>query len=421
MQKQDLKKDYLWNTAATFLQACISLFLLIWVTRFNGTAHSALFSSAYGYSITLGAIALFGGRNYQVTDSRGEFKTYEYIWARGFICILTLFIAIAFAFFGGFDLEKSLVIISFTVFQVIVSLSEVLFGIMQRHHILYKAGQSNFAKVAIGMVLFAAVDFVTGSIFYSSLTLIVVALVFLVFIDIPLTRGVEKVQFGAFSVGEFCKESVRVLSKMFLVALTIVLLGLFANIGRFFIDLYHPDEQAVWGILILPASFIFVLVQTIVSPLLKPLSDHFQAESFREFQKVVQKVQYITLGIGLVIVVLTYFLGVPVLSLVFGLDLTGFEWQLTVTIFGSVFFSLCGAYYNVLTTMRIVNQQVFLVGIPLLLHILIAAVGVNLYGMPGAVAAYIGSNIIQAVSCYLVYNHKLRKLVQGKGSATNSG
>lgn len=80
--KQNIKKDYLWNTIGVLAQNAISPLLLIVVTRLNGVDDSGLFSFAFSLALIFWAIGIWGGRTYQVSDVKHEFTPQSYIFVR---------------------------------------------------------------------------------------------------------------------------------------------------------------------------------------------------------------------------------------------------------------------------------------------------------------------------------------------------
>ena len=68
---KSVRKDYFWNTLGALLQSALSPLLLIVVTRVNGIDDSGIFSFAFSVAIIFWALGMWGGRTYQVSDTKG--------------------------------------------------------------------------------------------------------------------------------------------------------------------------------------------------------------------------------------------------------------------------------------------------------------------------------------------------------------
>ena len=93
------QKIFLWNAFGTSFNSFLSLFFLIIVTRINGIDESGLFSFYYSLSFTLQAIANYGGRIYQVSDTNNEFSFNNYLSSRYYTSFLTILIILIYCLY----------------------------------------------------------------------------------------------------------------------------------------------------------------------------------------------------------------------------------------------------------------------------------------------------------------------------------
>lgn len=172
--KQNLKKDYIWHTIGAMSFLFTNLILTIIVTRINGIYDAGLYTFTMGVTGIIGAVALYGGRNYQVTDTSEEFKSREYVLLRLVMSALATTIAILFVVINQYDIGKSMLILSIMSYQIIWAISESLYGVLQKHNKLYIAGYSMLTRTLASIALFTIINLITHSILFASLGFIMV-------------------------------------------------------------------------------------------------------------------------------------------------------------------------------------------------------------------------------------------------------
>ena len=80
--KKNIRKNFIWNTIGSTLNATTSLFFLIIVTRLNGVDEAGLFTFAFSTSCLLQVIGTYFGRAYQVTERDKELTNNDFLFSR---------------------------------------------------------------------------------------------------------------------------------------------------------------------------------------------------------------------------------------------------------------------------------------------------------------------------------------------------
>ena len=101
------KKDYVWNTLGVLLQNALSPLILVVISRENGLVAVGSFAFAFSVSIMFWAIGMWGGRTYQVSDTRGEFADASYIVARLALAACILVGSWIFCLANSYDRQKT--------------------------------------------------------------------------------------------------------------------------------------------------------------------------------------------------------------------------------------------------------------------------------------------------------------------------
>ena len=118
MKNSALKKDFIWNILGSLIHAFNSLFFLIIVTRINGINNSGIFSYGFTISNVFLAVATFGGRNYQITDTKKEFSDNLYKNFRYLTTILSLILFVLLFLCFNYSVYKYLIIILLIIVRV---------------------------------------------------------------------------------------------------------------------------------------------------------------------------------------------------------------------------------------------------------------------------------------------------------------
>jgi O-antigen/teichoic acid export membrane protein len=409
MSKSTLKKDYFWNTIGVFLQNATSPLLLVAITRINGIDTSGLFSFAFAVSIVLFAFGLWGGRTYQVSDIKREFDHRSYIFARIILGIAMVAAVTLFAFANNYDVYKSAILIVLVVYKAIESIADAIYGILQAHSGLSYVGKSLLYKTTLGLILFIFVDVLTGDIIMSSIAIVLVNVVFVMLYDIRLARKFEEIgiksnliSFYVHEAGVILKRTVTIFAVTFLATFSI-------NIPRFFIDKYDASQIGYFGVLAMPITLIALFMSFILQPNMVQLTKMYNREKYQEFKKVINRVMMVTLIFGVVVAVGTFIVGIPLLSVIFGVDFSGHKTELMIMIIGGIANAFVAIFIVLLTIMRRFKALFYNLLFTNLALVIASTILVQEYGMLAGVSLFALANIVQTVILEGVYYSILRR------------
>ncbi len=150
------KNQMLWNAGGNILYLGTQWLVTVLVTILGGLEDAGVLSVAMSVSATFQTIALFGVRNYQVSDGEGRFSHTVYASMRIPACLTALIFCLLFSFFAGYRNATYVGILWFMLFRLAESYSDVLHGIAQRCERLDIAGKSFAIKGAGLLVCFLA-------------------------------------------------------------------------------------------------------------------------------------------------------------------------------------------------------------------------------------------------------------------------
>ncbi|HSW77783.1 MAG TPA: hypothetical protein VLG36_03225 [Candidatus Chromulinivoraceae bacterium] len=407
-----IKKDYTWNTIGVLAQNAISPLLLIIVTRLNGVADSGMFSFAFAVAIIFWVISMWGGRTYQVSDVNKEFSHRSYIMVRLVLTIAAVVGAVLFSVVNHYDQTKTSLILALVLFKTVESVADAIHGVLQINDRLYVVGRSLTYKAIAGFVAFVVIDFLTHNILLGALGIVAVNVVIVLFYDLSKAKRLETIDIPFSQMGSVIRSAIIIMRRTWPVFIVIFLSMFSLNIPRYFIDLYHGEEIGYFGILAMPITLIGMVMVFILQPQVVYLSKAYEQKEYVRFRKTVKKLMYITVLIGLVILVGAYVFGVPALSLFFGVNFSPYLEALMIIVVGGILNAIVSIFINIFTIIRKFKQQFYILLLTNITLGILSAVLVRSYGLTGGVLLFTGTNVVQLILMILSYEMIFRKRIK---------
>jgi O-antigen/teichoic acid export membrane protein len=408
--KATIKKDFFWNTFGTGIWNFLSLFLLIVVTRINGIDDSGIFSFAFSFVAIFFIIGIWGGRIFQISDVAKEFASRNYIFMRFITSIVMLVVAVSMIVINQYDFTKSAVILALTLFRVLDAVADAIYGIFQVNNKLYISGKSLTIKALVGFAAFVVIDLLTKDIVLASIALVVTTLIGVLFYDLTNLKKVEKVVIKSLNI----RRDIKISAKIMRVSANIFALSILGivlvNIPRYVLDIYHTDLQGYFGIIIMPQAIIAVMMSFALSPIQISIVKNLASKKISAVFTTMRKLCLIVFGVGALTLIVTWFLAVPVLNLIYNIDLTTYRFDLLLVIVVGILASLFYVFQNTIMLMRSTKRLVLLYcSVSVLLAILCLCL-IDGYEIRGAIVALIVAYASLAVGSFLICWRQLLRL-----------
>lgn len=408
MTAYSLKKDYLWNTLGVFAQNAISPLLLIVITRINGIYDSGVFSFAFSVAIIFWALGMWGGRTYQVSDTKKEFSSRSYVMVRLILAIVIILGAIIFVTANHYDAMKSSILIVLVLFKALESIADSLYGVMQVNGRLYQSGKSLTYKSLLGVGVFVVIDILTNDILLGCVGIFVVNAIFILSYDLPRANKLEKLWIKTDQIIHHVEQAIQIIKRCAPVFAVIFLAMFSLNIPRYFIDLYHQEDIGYFGIIVMPITLIVLLMSFILQPNVVGLSRLYHLREFIEFRTIVKKIINTTSVLGFVILALTITIGSQALQLVFGVDFSQHWLALVVIVAGGVINALVSVFINILIMMRLIRVQFYILLTTNILLVFASILIIPACGLIGGAYLFVTVNVVQLFLLASVYRSRLR-------------
>lgn len=342
------KSNFIWNVIGATLNAFNSLLFAIIVTRINGINDAGIFSYSFATACVLYVIGIYLGRTFQVTDISSRYSDTDYIYNRIITCVLMILVAISFCIVKHYDIYKVAIFVLLCSFKAIEAFSEAIYAIIQRHEYLKIVGKSMALKAIISVLAFFIIDIISKNLIIACISICIINFLILVFYDIKNAKmlGIQKTRFSSSANKTLLKIGFYTFALTFLSQYII-------NASRYAIDdLLTDDLQTIFGIIIMPATFMGLLGQFIIQPILVKLTNYIKEKEYDCLKKLILQVIAIIIALGIVGIVGAYFLGIPILEFIYGIELSKYFYCLMIIIVGSILYSLELFISTVLIAMR---------------------------------------------------------------------
>lgn len=400
------RKNFIWNTLGTGLNAFNSLFFMIIATRVNGIEQAGIFTIAFSTACILYAIGLYAGRVYQVTELNDKISDKDFIVNRILTCFSMIIFLILFCIFRKYDIEKAVIFLLLTIYKALEAFSDIIYGILQKHDKLDIVGKSLFLKSILSILLFLIIDLLIKNIIVAIISMIIICIIIIIFYDF---RKVYK--YIDFKQKINWENVINILKKGFFV-FAISFLGMYVvNAPKYSIDTYlTSDFQTIFGIIVMPATIMSLVAQFLIHPYLNQIVELYKTKNLKGLEKLILKILGIIGCFGVLATILGYLLGTQVLGLIYGIDLSMYKIGLSIIIISATLYTIGTVCSSILTTVRqTFSQFIIYVGVSIFAYI-ISAILTKYIGINGAIIAYFLIMVAQALSYFIYTKIKLKKI-----------
>ena len=389
------KSEIIWNTLGSFVESLLSAVLLMFCTRLNGTEIAGMFSISFATATILNAIGDFGIRIYQVTDTNRKYKFGDYLLARVFVVITMVIIGILFVNISGYTAEKLWICIALIMFKVIDNLSETYQGEFQLRNRLDLGGKSMVIRVSSSLIVFFITDVITKNVIFSCITFVLTNLTLFLLWDVRILSKFQKLEI------KYDKNNIKeILLDCLPLAISTGLSLYIINATKYAIDNFGDyTMQTYFNVIYMPTFVINLVSAFVIKPFLKPFGDLWNSKEYLKFIKSISLIILILAGATICIDIACALLGVPVLSFIYGIDLSPYKIEMLLLVISGFFYASATVMLYALSTIRKQKLTTIAYIITSVIALIASNICVNKWQMKGAIV----SNMITTVTLFVLF------------------
>ncbi|ROR31464.1 O-antigen/teichoic acid export membrane protein [Mobilisporobacter senegalensis] len=382
------KKVFFWNIVGSLCSAGSSFYLLMVVTRICGASQAGIFSIAFAIAQLMLTIGRYGMRAYQATDLREEFSFSTYLTSRLITSFAMIISSVIYIIVSGYTIEKSIIIFFVCLIKMVDAVEDVFHGLFQQNFRMDVAGKLLAFRNFFTMLLFTVIILVFKNLLITCLLTSLLSIVFCILINIPFTTKFTDINFSW---------NYNNLKRLFIQCFALFagsFLSLYIyNTPKNAIDKYMLNEfQTFYSILFMPSFVINLFSEFAFKPLLTNLAVYWDKVEMKKFIYMIVKLISLIIFISFFVILISYFIGVEVLSLIYSVDIREYRIEFVILLIGGTFSAGVNFLYNVLAAIRKQKSILTAYGAIAITATFASAFFVKTYGIRGASMAYLLSS-----------------------------
>ena len=411
-EKPSEKEIYIWNILGSLANAGLSVIILMVVTRTLDNQKADIFSIAWAISQLMATIGCYQIRVLQATDVEEKFTFRQYFEFRIVTIVAMMICSCAYVYIKHYTVYKAIIIIIICGYRAVDSLADVFEGWFQQKERLDLAGRALFIRVIIAIVGGGICLVGMHDLLALSLMLVFIYVVGLLLYDIRY--------YNKLKVLEKQKENQN---NKWLQGLLVAGTPLFVN-AYLLMDIMNTPKividnaittgnlqngaQTIFNILFMPAS-VLTLAYIVFRPLLTKMAIEWTMGRIKNFLKIIGSIMCCLLGMSILIIGGSALLGIPVLSVLYAMDLTMYKKELLLIILGGCF---CTFSYVLDNALVVIRRQYLLVCAYVVSWAYVkifAHTFVGKWGIMGAAIVYTTSMLLFLATTLLIFIICLKK------------
>ncbi len=374
-----------------------SFLLVLFVSRTTDVSTVGQFSIALTTAQLLYILGVFGTNSFQMTDFSFQFRFADYFWLKLVTCFAMLVLCVPILLLTEDRQQQSFVLL-LTIFMAINAYAGIIQSMLFRHNRLDLSGQFLFYRHFLSLGAFILIQLLTRN--------VVLALLVLNVVDVVATWiwGRHYVVCYAEPDRSFDRERLKALFLECLpLFVSVFLMTYLLSVSKYAIQaLLDSTAQGYFGILFTPVLIVNLCSQFVFRPALSRYAEELQKPEKSYLGRTLLRHGLLIVLFTLFCCAVLYFFGVPVIHLLYKVDVSAYRWDLVIILLGGGVFALCQLFYFILLLQRRQMQI-------LLTYVLVAGVAtglswafVHLWSIRGASVAFLMCHVL-LLACYLFF------------------
>lgn len=407
------RSAYIWNTVSAMMLALQGPVIQAVVSRTNGATDFGIISIAFSAATLIMYVGQYGLRRFQASDVKEQFSFEEYHGMRVVTCLLMIVASFVFCAYGmafkGYSSFKFAVVFTICILKMITAYSDVYHGNMQQKGRFDVASKSTAIRYTAEIIIFCVIVAITRDLLISALVTVVSSAVMMALLS--MNAG-----------SHYCKSLKPVFKKSAIRGLFIegfpLFVGMFlntyvSNAPRYAIDTYLTDDvQAVFSSIFMPVFVVQVASQFIFYPLITSYAHMWSKETldtYNAFVKRIYKMSGLVIGLAVLGLVVAATIGIPVLSLIFKLDLTPYKKELMIIMLGGGPLAFSVYFSTIIAIIRAQKSLIVCYGVTSVMALALSGVFVKGHGITGASWMYALLMTVLALSLFVAMLIRMKK------------
>ena len=349
------KEIYIWNMIGSVLNVTASVFFLIAVTRLSESAQSDAFNLGWSVAYLMLTVGAFSVRMFQATDVKEQYSFRQYSILRYITVAAMGLTSVLYVVVNRHTMLEAAAILLLCLYKAIEAMSDLFQGRFHQKERLDLAGKAVSARIVLSVVAFVAALLMTHDVIVACVAINLVSLTCLGLFDIRFlcTAGLQRKE-----------KQKREVSRI--PGLVMQCLPLFLSSFLLMFVFNEPKEaiadaiaegvladgaQTAYSVLFMPSLALNLLI-LVLYPLITKMALLWASGNAKGYVSLLMRIVGALTAMSVAILGVAYLIGIPVLEILFGIDLDGKRKLFLILLAGGCCNALMNVFANAITVIR---------------------------------------------------------------------
>lgn len=354
-KKLSITENMLWNSFGSFLYLFSQWVLTVIIVHLSGYGDAGIFSLAMSLTNMFYCIAIYGIRNYQVSDIKNKYSDGIYILSRIITCVAAFIFCAGFIVVNSYNSKTSLAIVLYMFFKISEAIVDVFHGIDQKLWRMDVIGKSFIIRAFSTFILFTVTLYLSENLCVSIAMMAIGAYFGIIVYDIPQSYKLEN-----FNIELNFRFVNKLLCECLPLVIYLFLSTSLSTIPRYFLEKFYSNEVlGIYASIATPAVIVQVAASYFFNPFITLFAEKYNAHQLNEFVKLFKKCMLVILLLSIVAIIGAIILGNFGLRLLFGESILQYSYLLIPIIICTILTAIVWFLCTLLTVMREFKGLIF--------------------------------------------------------------
>lgn len=349
-KKLSIQSSVFWNTAGSVFYLGCQWLLTVLVVKLSGIDAAGFLTLSMSVCNIWYCIAVYGMRNFQVSDATDQFTNGSYIFSRILTCGAAFLGCLVYTLFMPYNFLQKLCILLYFLYKTSEAVYDVYAGIFQKQWRLDYAGKSMLLRGVLSLGSFCLLLKYTDNICLAIGGMAVLCLASVLFYDIRAARRLTDTHLDT----RFSEVKALLLECLPLMVYTLLSSSI-ASIPRLFMERLLPDGNywlGIYGTVATPTLIIQMGATYVFNPFVTLFAERYHEKDRKGFLSAFFKCLLSVIIIAAAGIIGGKLLGVWGLNLLYGQDVAAHSYLLIPLILCTILTAFAWLLCGVLTAIR---------------------------------------------------------------------
>lgn len=392
-KKLSIQSSIFWNTAGSMFYLACQWLITVLVVRLSGVETAGILSLSMSVCNIWYCIAVYGMRNFQVSDTLNHYSNGSYIFSRVLSCSVAGLGCLIYTLFMPYDFVTTLCILLYFVYKCSEALFDVYAGIFQKSWRLDLAGKSLLLRGVLTIGSFCFLLIVTNSLPVTLAGMAAICLIAILLYDIPQARKIASIRLDL-RIGEVR----HLFIECFPLVVYTFLSTSIGSIPKLFLErIAGSYDLGVYSSVATPTLIIQMGATYIFNPFVTLFAEHYTQKNYHGFLSILKKCTIAVVAIAVAGVIGGKLWGVWGLTLLYGAEIAAYVNLLIPLIICTILTAFSWLLCGVLTATHQFHGLVVANVVAVIASVILSPVLENKFSMQGASIALAVATILEIV------------------------